>query len=153
MCIRDRTWSLAAAYRGVHPDRDPHGRLFTREDGVWYSRAGKALASTDGVSEGYFLVLWTIKCDLDYVAKGFGLPSHNANKCHLCDCDNFARPWTDVSRTAAWLQTIWTRGTFRSTHHIFRSLPGSTITAMIGDILRTKHLGSDSYFVGGLLRL
>ena len=63
------TWSLAAAYRGVHPDRDPHGRLFTEEDGVWYSRAGKALAATDGVSEGYFLVLWTIKCDLDYVAK------------------------------------------------------------------------------------
>ena len=39
------TWSLAAAYRGVHPDRDPHGREFTEEDGVWYRRAGSALAS------------------------------------------------------------------------------------------------------------
>ena len=76
------TWSLAAAYHGVHPLRDPYGRLFTEEDGAWFSRAGSALAS------GYFLVLWTIKCDLDFVAKGFGLPSHNGNRCHLCDCNS-----------------------------------------------------------------
>ena len=109
-------WSLASAYYGVHPEKDPYGRAFTEEDGDWYRRAGSALAS------GYRLVLWTVKCDLDYVAKGFGLPSHNANKCHLCDCNDTGRPWTATARNPSWLARVWTNAA-HAVHYPTRHRP------------------------------
>ena len=144
-------WSFRWAYAGKHPDRDPMGKLFGPEDGAWYERRLTDLAG------GFFLVCWSIRADLDFVAKVFKLDSFASNRCHLCQCDSETRPWTDARREPqnTWMSAIWTNYQFKHYHgivHPLLRLPGMVITNMIPDILHTKHIGTDSYFVGGTLR-
>ena len=147
---RNVTWSLKSCYSGLHPTHTPCGRLFTSADGSWWTRAGKPLAG------GYYMVIWSVRSDLDFVAKEFRLQSHLSNKCHLCGANSEDKPWTDVRPVAAWRTTIWNDETYSRAHpnrHPLLKLPGVGISAFLGDILHTKHLGSDSYFLGAVIRL
>ena len=41
----------------------------------------------------------------------------------------------------------------RDRHVLFRLVPGAGIVNVLDDILHVEHLGSDSYFAGGVLKL
>ena len=92
------------------PPTTPYGRAFTAADGSWFDRAGEDLAGN------FLLVVWAVRSDFDYLAKGFHLDSHNANRCHLCQCNSGTRPWTDVRVNNSWGPTIWTNRDFADRH-------------------------------------
>ena len=143
-------WSLYWMYQGIWPDRDWTGRMYTAEDGWRYNIRLTPLA------EGYFGVTWAVRADLDYVRKKFGLGGAGTS-CHLCASNTSDIPWTSVSLMAFWIAVIWENASFAEQHpgrhRLMRHVPGVGISVFIPDILHVKHLGTDAYYLGGLLAL
>ena len=143
------TWSFYWLYQGLWPDRDWTGRMFTALDGLDFARKLTPLA------DGYYMVCWIIRSDLDYLLKAFGIGGRG-EVCHLCSADNGAeRPYTDVRHDAEWRHTIWNNEThatkFPGRHKLLKHVPGLGITACVPDELHVKHLGVDAAFVGGYI--
>ena len=143
-------WSLYWAYLGVHPDRCPKGILYTT--GVDF---GNALTPLSGV---FFLVLWILRADLEWIVKRLWLSDYRSNDCILCEAGNGPDmpAWTDFREAAPWMRTLWTKLTWQHAypgrHRLFKSLPGLSVVSYVPDPLHTKYIGTDGYFLGGVLR-
>ena len=143
-------WSLYWAYEGVYPTHDYNGKRYT--SGIDAIRAGHPLAG------GFFLVVWAIRGDLEYMLMTLYLRNYNSKTpCNLCpaNCSNI--PWTDARRNQAlWLDSIWSNSMFAANfpnrHRIWR-LPGVGIANYTPDWLHTKWLSTDAWFYGSTLDL
>lgn len=144
-------WSLTACYEGKFPSEDPSARPYT--EGINARRAGQWLA------DGYFLVLWLLRSDLDYMKSAFRGADYGGNQapCNSCAATGDDEcPWTDCRDDAVWMNKIYSPSEHARLsplrHRIFRSVPGSSITIYLADILHTKHIGTDQPYYGSVIR-
>ena len=73
------SWSFEAVFDGRFPKSDHNGVEYTADSHpAEYAIAGNDLAG------GYFGVIWGIKADLDYLAKGLGLRFYGRDD--FCEC-------------------------------------------------------------------
>lgn len=142
-------WSLYWLFLGVFPLRDHRGVPFPPGSSD-ARRAGQPLAA------GYFGVLWSLRADLDHMAKAYKFPFWNqAEPCGLCRANRTDKPWTDAKTNAAWTNTIWETRPWKeaAARHMLFELPGAGPWLFIPDIMHTLHLGVYSYFLGSVLEL
>ena len=140
-------WSFYWLYRGLWPDRDWNGKMYT--PGIEYQRRLTPLAG------GFFGVLWVVKCDLEALWKEFKLPKYDkAQPCAYCPCDINTMTPNDFRPTADWMQHIYTKeqwiASVWNVHELFK-LPGVTIFTFFPDLMHCKHMGCDAYFLGSVL--
>ena len=157
MIVQDQTmevvfaqlaWSLYWLERGEWPDRCFRGILYTT--GIDFARKGTPLAG------GFFGILWIIRNDLEWIVKRLRVPDYRSNDCILCPAGNYCDlPWSDCRTAALWIPRTWTPVTwaaqFLNPHHLFLALRLS-ILVFAPDPLHTKYIGTDGYFLGGVLR-
>ena len=147
---RHIVWSLYWAYQGVWPDRGPDNVLYT--SGVEFQMAGKPIMGN------YFMVIWVLQGDLDYMYKRMFMADPNSSlPCSCCSANTTTIPHTDHrDRIAAFLRTIWTNAAYAAAHpnrhRVLRHVPGVGISNYIPDIMHVKYLGSDKSFLGSTLR-
>ena len=140
-------WSLLALYNGCWPTHDVDGNLLNDP------LAGQPLA------DGFYCVLWLIRADLEFLFLTMKLANYNCavNPCNLCLANDNVRNFRDARRgLAQWMKSVWTNETFKRAHpdrHPLLNLPGVGILAYAPDILHTKHIGTDGYFLGSVLEL
>lgn len=146
---RELCWSLYWLYQARHADRCSKGVLYTPADGDKYLRRLTPLAG------GYFGVVWLINMDFEWLKEYIKLFWAGIGWCALCLANTGDVPWAGCSFDAAWIATTWSdaahRIAFPRRHVLLRHVPGVTIFAWIPDWLHTKHLGSDSTFLGSVL--
>ena len=85
---------------------------------------------------------------------------HTGSKtpCFLCKANTDEFPWTDCRQgTAKWLTTLWSNRRWQEArpnrHVIFRAIPGVSLSSILPDLMHSKHLGSDAYFYGSVLKM
>ena len=149
-------WSFWFAYLGVHPTVD-HITKQPFSKGSW-----DAKQANQKLADGFFLVIWSIKCDLDHLAKGFGLEHYSSNKpCCLCPCEagQDAEPTMKCNlftSAARWMSMIYTHDLWRSLnpdpHYLFQ-IPYMSAINYDPDELHVMHLGTSMYFLGSILWL
>jgi len=149
-------WSFTAAFRGCHPGADWHGKR-------WPAGSSEAIlaASETRIAGGFFFVIWSIKGDLDWYAKGLGLKSYNANDpCEFCPCskDGAKGLWPmNFGPTCAWKNQLHTRTSWRASnpdmHLLFKSFSFLSCLNIEADELHVLHLGVSQYFLGSVLWL
>ena len=157
--FRRLCWSLYWLYRGKWPthyiDDDGNLQQYGRYtiDG---QRAGTFLA------EEFFGAMFLLKGDLEQFANTLKLEHFGSNDpCFCCraNCLNVgaeARPWSDFSRGAAALLTIWTQLAWLAAHpdrHRLLRLPGVGVCNVAPDTMHCKHNGTDQYFFASTLKL
>ena len=135
-------WSLYWLFIGVWPKRDVSGRPITNE------KAGRPLAG------GFYAAVWSIRADLEHMAKCFGFPyPASTSPCGLCRANLSDIPWTDGRLEAKWRETIWEGPEHATAHpdrHPLWRLPGANIDLWIPDVLHTMHLGCYQYAFGSI---
>ena len=115
-----------------------------------------ASESTEVAGGCFCLSLWSGRYDLDFCTKSLGMASHNASSCSKCPASS-AGPmlYTDIRPNASWVAARYTDNQYKlnfpNRHRIFRSIPGFGIHMYIPDILHTKHLGTDAYFLASVI--
>lgn len=110
---------------------------------------------------GFFGVISTIRCDLDWIPKRLKLESYRKlteGPCCLCPViDRGALTYTDFSPTAPWVAQIYTNASWRASHgnpiSFFSVIPGLTALAYNSDWMHNKHMGTDMYFLSSVLYL
>ena len=107
------------------------------------------------MAAGYYGVVWVVRSDLDYLAKGFHLPHYGRrDPCCFCPANDTDMPTTDFRPTAAWRGAIYSADVWRATawasHPLFQ-LPGLSILVVAADLMHCKHLGTDMYVFGSVL--
>ena len=146
-------WSLGALFEGRYPTHDWLGALY--EEGS----SEALLATTPLTVDGYFCVLWSIKGDIDWFAKGLKLRHYSSNEpCDWCPANklldssmwptNFdvAAPWKTMLRSASdWRAYATTK------HLLFEKLEYLSILNVEPDELHVLHLGVSQYFLGSIL--
>lgn len=149
------TWSLKAMFEGTHPHNDWKGIPFARGTAEFHL-AGQPLC-TD-----FFFVVWIIKGDIDWFAKGLGFRAHNAVlQCDWCPADKHGdiRAWpTYFDPDAAWMLELMTGQAWRDAHTetmhlLFIELPYLSNQSAEADELHVLHLGTSQYFLGSVLHL
>ena len=142
--MRLLTWSLYWLMLGRWPSRDAYDRPINSP------KAGKQLAG------GVYAVLWTLKADLEHMAKIFDFPyPASAQPCGLCKADTASHPWTDCRPCASWRSTVWSQTTWLVEHPNCNRvwlLPGLSIHMFIPDVMHTMHLGTYQYAMGSILQ-
>lgn len=144
------TWSLYWLFIGRWPRRDVDGNEWPAGSAD-HERAGKHLA------EGFYGVVFTIRGDLEHMAKGFGMPwPHAASPCALCKGNSSDTPWTDPAPCALWRATTWDNMTWQANHPhghpMFTQVPGVGITSFVPDVMHVFHLGIYQYLFGSVLK-
>jgi hypothetical protein len=141
-------WSLKALYDGTWPHTDAEGNPVRGADAA---KAGKPLA------DGHFGVLWVVRGDFEWAWERLEICNYRALKqgpCAFCPCNSGTMPWTDFSADAIWKQHVYTAEHWHANHpdiiDIF-TLPGASVLCYYGDMMHTKHLGTDSWFFGSVL--
>ena len=146
-------WSLYWAYMGLHPYCDENWKPYVPGDSG-YEMRGQPLA------EGYFLVPWGLRGDLEQMWKVFNWPHHRAyNLCACCQANLGDIPWTDCRPNARWIQTIWKTNQdwwhdHPDAHILLNGLNiaiGMGILNWVPDHMHCKHLGTDQYFYGSVM--
>ena len=84
------------------------------------------------------------------------MSSHNASKCSKCPVGRHGDMlFTDVGNTASWIAARYSNLQyalkFPNRHLIYKALPGFGVNNYIPDILHTKHLGVDCYFLASVI--
>ena len=100
-------WPLLAAYEGVFPMTNANNQ-------PWDEQSLEASASGQELAGGFFLVVWSLKGDLDYFAKGLQLRHYGANEfCEFCPAtcvlDVPGLVWTNFGRRCLWTQRLYTK--------------------------------------------
>ena len=79
--------------------------------------------------------------------------------CKNCDGNTTTKKWTDSRKgpLSSWFSSIYTNAmyaaAFPNRHRLFKEVPGLGITHYIADILHSKWLGADQYFLGSAIAL
>ena len=147
-------WSFQILFDGKWPQADADGIAY-QPGTPEFAKAGTPLAG------GYRGTLFIMRGDLEYFSNTLGLEHFGSlSPCFLCraNCSNDDIPWADCrANRAKWMSTCWSNVDWEAAkpnrHRIFRDVPGVSISTVIPDIMHTKHLGSDSYFYGSVLKL
>jgi hypothetical protein len=144
-------WSFAALWEGRWPHLDAEGN---RIHGPNAHRAGDYLA------DGFFGVLYVLRGDLEWAWERLKLCNYRAvaaGPCCFCPCNGHDLPWSDFRITAPraeWMNRVHTALEWHASHvekiPIF-SLPGLSVLTFYGDLMHTKHLGTDAWFFGSVL--
>ena len=96
-----------------------------------------------------------LKGDLEWFSLGLHLEhSGSLTPCCLCQANCSTHPWTDHRPDAVWMETIWSSESWRAidrARNPMFGVPGVSITVIAPDLLHTKHLGTDAYFLGSVL--
>ena len=151
--FRKLCWSFNSLFLGQWPLLDDQGLPFTPGSRA-AAKAGQVLAG------GFFGVLWCIRADLEFLANVLNLQKPTARQpCCLClgDCTP-QNAWTDFRDGGAWENTWWTRNADWHLHrqdeevHPLLALPGLGVLAIYPDVMHVKHLGTDAYFYGSVLK-
>ena len=142
-------WSLRALWEGQWPAADASGVPYL----VGSVAARKAGTPSAG---GYFCTLWVIRADLDFLSSALGLSSATARQpCACCKANSSTIPWTDHRPASLWRGNIHQNGAWILEHPdrmpLFR-LPGVGIEQVHPDLMHCKHLGSDQYYYGSILK-
>ena len=121
--------------------------------------AGSPLCSS---TERFFGVVWTIKGDLDWFAKGLGLRHYGSNQpCDFCKVNKKgpANMWpTNFAKRAPWKSAMTTfeewRGALSDRHCVlFKELEYLSMHNIEPDELHIVHLGVSRYLLGSVLWL
>ena len=144
-------WSLHWLYLGLWPTEDYLQNKYTDPNSIEFQRAGAPLAG------GYFVFLFGLRGDLDYFGKWLKLNHFRAAEpCILCMANERDKPWTDFRKgLAVWMNYLWSNSAWKAAHpqhNIIFCLAGVGILSVLVDIMHTKHLGTDSYFHGSVLK-
>eukprot|EP00973_Karenia_brevis_P060186 8375175-Karenia_brevis.AAC.1 len=144
-------WSLHWLYVGQWPDEDHNGRKYTPAEPEYAYR-------NTWLANGFYGFVYILKADLDHFGKAYGLPKiSELHPCFLCKCDRSAtkQAWTYFKDDATWLASVWDKATWTTAypnrHYLFRML-GVSIMSVIPDLMHVKHLGTDQYFYGSVLK-
>lgn len=141
--FRKLAWSFFWLQEGITPTKnDADGEI---------SGGGKKLAG------GYYGTLWAMSTDLEALAEELFLKSVSQTKapCNWCEGNNSDIPWTDFRKNAKWLKTIWQGqrwlARMKPTNPLF-SVPGVSITTSCPDWMHDKHIGTDQYTYGSVIK-
>jgi hypothetical protein len=108
-CWRVALWSLRAAFEGKAPAVDCDGRACTDP-----RKANRNLA------DGFFLVIWGVKGDLDFYAKGLFLRHYARNEfCEFCPATThgeYGMTWNNFNKNATWKSKIFTKTEWHAIH-------------------------------------
>ena len=145
--------SFQTAYHGVHPTEDSDHMPYA-PGSVEGQRAGHHLAS------GYFLIIWSIKSDMEHLTRFFGLPHYASNMpCPWCPCQagkhaDFEMLFSNFTNIAAWMSLLYSHVQWHTQnpdpHYIFQIMYLSALNVE-PDELHTMHLGTSAYFLGSIL--
>lgn len=114
----------------------------------------------DMLAGGFFLVVWAIKGDLDYLQKGLQLKSYTANQfCEYCPAhSDEADPsmmWSNFRDDAAWMQRLYTKdqwhGEHPEKHWLFQAFDFLTQHNIEPDELHVMYLGTVQQILGSVL--
>ena len=147
---RHLCWSLYWLYRGVHPDRDPYGNVYS--SGPLFEKAGQPLAG------GFFGVPWVLRFDLDYSQSHLHMADPTrGSPCNSCSAGDVV-PWTSCRWPhCEWLPLVYDNTTYAAQyparHRLLKVLPGFGGNNYIPDVLHSKWLGADQYYLGSTLAL
>lgn len=83
--------------------------------------------------------------------------STSTEPCSCCRANTSNRPWADWrEHGSAWIDSIWTATEYSNVHPdrhpLLRLVLGVNIASYIPDIMHCKNLGSDSVYLGRILR-
>ena len=143
------SWSLRCLWEGRWPTADASGVMYPAgsTDAI---RAGSLLAG------GYFATLFCIRADLEFIASALGLNNPSGREpCGCCRANSTGIPWTDHRAGSPWRGTIWRNPEWFAAHAnrmpLFR-VPGVGIQQFHPDLMHCKHLGTDQFFFGSVLK-
>ena len=146
-------WSLHFAFLGIWPTVTHFNKPFP-PGSPEAQRAGQKLA------DGLFLVIWSLKADLDHLAKAYGLPHYGSLfPCCLCPAtaDQSAPQdmwYNNFKHNARWKTKVYTcrdfQKLFPDPFYIFQ-LGYLTAVNVDPDELHIMHLGTSMYFLGSVL--
>ena len=142
-------WSFAALLRGLWPARDWQDVPLTG----W--RADKANTPLCGP---WRFVLWQVAADLDYCCNYFRLRHFNTNTpCFKCGCNRSSIPWSDVSDSASWRNTVVTAVDWhlQADKHRLLNTPsvGVTMFNVVLDAMHILDLGTVQLICGGAIHM
>ena len=152
------TWSLRALFDGKFPHRDHSGNLYPLGSSD-HALAGSPLCED---SKPLFGVVWGIKGDLDWFAKGLGLRHYNSmNPCDYCKATRSGSPscWpTNFSADAAWRSQMrnaaeWRAELTADSFALIREFQFLSMHNLEADELHILHLGVSQYCLGSVLWL
>ena len=147
---RKLRWSMMALWRGTFPFTDENGHPL---HGPSACKAGEPLAG------GFFGVMYVLRGDLEWAWERLKLCNYRAvteGPCCYCPCNGRDIPWTDfrLHPRAAWMTMLRTAEWWHENHDEIielMTLPGVSHLTFYGDMMHTKHLGTDAYFFGSVL--
>ena len=140
-------WSLGCLYEGVHPDRDFGGRPW-QTGSFGHERRGRPLTTA-----GWFGVTFRIQGDLEWFSNSLGLNLHPAatNPCCFDASNRTTRPFLDLSRNAAWLETVYAPPQPAPNEHPIWRAPGASLFAVTIDEMHTEDVGVILEYIGSVL--
>ena len=110
------------------------------------------------LADGFFGIVWSIKGDLDWFSKEFGMMKYreNADPCDWCPCSKIGHPsnWPHCfDATSQWKNAIRTRDQWRawkgaSMHRLFTVCSFLFVENMEPNELHIFHLGVSGYGLG-----
>ena len=152
--VHFHVWSLTWAWIGLWPDKDWDGAAWVNP--VDINRALTLLAGSR--SDFFFLVVWALQGDLDYLRDEYHLQNYNSNDpCCKCPANNVMggmsvnefRPGH-----SQWIDRLYTKAQWATSEynlHVIFTIPGVTLLSVFPDYMHCKHLGTDAYFFGSVL--
>ena len=136
-------------FKGKFPDRHWDGH---------YYEAGTAEFNIklNDLAGGFFCVVWGIKCDLDWVAKGLRCRNYNANRpCDFdgCDKDDVEKNWPNYfGADAHWKTSQVSPQEWRlanpTMHMLFKTFTFLSALNIDPDELHILYLGVSQYLLG-----
>ena len=151
-CWKVILWSLKAAFEGRWPDRDFN-------DDPWPIGSFEASKAGTLLAGGFFMVLWSLKGDLDYLAKGLHLRHYSRNEfCIFCPANSvlgdFGMNWNNFRGDSTWKTCPFTVDQWRAAHEdlhwMFTELPYVTHHNVDPDELHLLHLGTTPRLLGSI---
>ena len=149
-------WSFWFCYLGQHPTVEWQSKQPYPAGSVEASKAGAFLAA------GLFFVIWSIKADLEHLARFFGLPHYGSNNpCVWCPCQAgkdalFEMLYSNFTKSARWMKQIYSHKQWHElnpdAHYLFQMLYLSGLN-VDPDELHSMHLGTSMHFLGSILWL
>ena len=147
-------WSFWFAYLGIWPTVDWRTKEAYPAGSPEAFRAGKQLAN------GLFLVVWSLKGDLEHLSNKWGLEYYGAHQmCPLCPATyavGTGMSYNNFKSNAAWMKRMYTPTGWRSIHpnpFYLLQLPFLSCWHVEPYELHVLYLGTAQYFLGSVLAL
>ena len=144
-------WTLNALIAGKFPLRNWNGQ-------PWPSESSEAALADSLLADGFFMVPWQWRSDMEYLSNYLHLEHHGAwRMCPWCRARRDPRdtPWKDFKADADWVSTCWSSvaewRAYHSYQHPLFFLPGFSIFCVMVDVLHVVDLGVNKHLLGNIL--